>query len=293
MDSHAHDHAGTLSSFGDRISDVLDWTGEVVDEATDEPVLNLYGAATSHVGEVRRRNEDAFLVAPALHLVALADGMGGHRGGHVASALALETLRDRLVVPILDGRTYEPHHARDRIQRLERALQEANQRIIQRGRDDPSVAGLGTTIVTVWIGEDGAVSAHVGDSRVYRYRDALVRITHDHSVAAEIRRQSGGGAEIEPTGRLASVLTRALGGHDAGVDVEFHTFDLRPDDRLLLCSDGLTDVVAEDDIAALLALDEPPPDIARALVDAALAAGGPDNVTVVVVKAEALSRGRG
>ncbi len=226
-------------------------------------------AAATDIGHVREQNEDRYLVAEPV--VAVADGMGGHLGGEVAAQLAVETL-ERLTA--LGGGS------------LAERVREANRVVWERSSSDPAVAGMGTTLTAAELGEGRARIAHVGDSRAYRFRAGeLERLTEDHTVVHELvheGRLTEEQAEVHP---YRNVLTRVLGAEPT-VRVDELEADLRPGDRLLLCSDGLTTMVPERRIARILAEEPDPRAAARRLVDEANAAGGVDNVTVVLVDVE-------
>jgi PPM family protein phosphatase len=230
-------------------------------------------AGRTDAGRVRRRNEDAFVLDPPLF--AVADGMGGAQAGEVASRLAAAAFRE--------------YHDADRLEpaeRVEAIIKEANRRIYERARTDAEVSGMGTT-VTAAILTNGRVSiGHVGDSRAYRVREGeLERLTEDHSLVADLMRSGRLTPEEADAHPQRSVITRAL-GTDADVDVDTVTVDVEPGDLFLLCSDGLTTMVPEDDILRIVqdagTLDE----IARTLVRAANSGGGEDNITVVLFRVE-------
>ena len=225
------------------------------------------GFATD-IGRVRERNEDSILVDPPLYVVA--DGMGGHRGGQVASRVALETLEALAA----EGRGTLPDHVRG-----------ANRAVWDRSVEDERLAGMGTTLTAARVDGASALIAHVGDSRAYLLRDGELRqLTADHTLVARMV-QSGeiteAEAEVHPH---KNVLTRAL-GTDEQVEVDEDTIELLDGDRLLLCSDGLTGMVTEDQIQAILENSEQPQQAADRLVKAANRAGGIDNISVVVLAA--------
>jgi len=224
------------------------------------------GAATD-VGRVRDHNEDGFLVAEDLGLIAVADGMGGHRGGEVASATALDALR----IAFLAGAT------------IQDAVSAANAAVHDQSVADPNLRGMGTTITAGALGEGVLVLGHVGDSRAYLLREEqLRRVTTDHSLVEELVRAGElTEAEAEQDPRR-SMITRAL-GLESDVDVDVEQIELADGDRVLLCSDGLTNMVGEADLLTQLIETTDPQDVARDLVDAANAAGGVDNITVVVI----------
>jgi len=225
------------------------------------------GAATD-VGRVRDGNEDAYLVNDEMGLIAVADGMGGHRAGEVASATALEALR----AAITSGRP------------LRESIEDANEAVFTKSLTDTSLRGMGTTLTAGTLVAGGTVLVgHVGDSRAYLLHDGeLHQVTDDHSLVEELVREGKLTADEAAVHPQRSIITRAL-GVDASVEVDVYPVQLTPGDRLLLCSDGLTGMVQPDDIAATLRRENDPARAATQLVDAANAAGGEDNITVVVV----------
>jgi serine/threonine protein phosphatase PrpC len=222
--------------------------------------------ALSHAGRKRRRNEDAWVCRPPIF--AIADGMGGARGGEIASRVAANALEEDV-----DG-TGEA--------RVVALIQRANKRVFERAAEDSDASGMGTTI-TVALVDDGVVwFGHVGDSRAYLIRDQkLEQLTEDHSLVAELVRSgrlSPEEAEIHPQ---RSVITRAL-GTDPDVDVDSFSIEGKPGDLFLICSDGLTSMVADGEI--LDAVERHLDDLdaaAKELVSLANRSGGEDNITVV------------
>lgn len=227
----------------------------------------VIGAATD-VGRVRDGNEDAYLVDDAMGLVAVADGMGGHRAGEVASVTALEALR----AAINAG------------QPLRESIEDANEAVFTKSLTDTSLRGMGTTLTAGTLVTGGTLLVgHVGDSRAYLLHDGELRqVTVDHSLVEELIREGRLTADEAAVHPQRSIITRAL-GVDASVEVDVYPVELTPGDRLLLCSDGLTGMVQFDAIAAILRREEDPARAATQLVDTANAAGGEDNITVVVV----------
>jgi protein phosphatase len=223
---------------------------------------------TTDIGRVRERNEDSILIAPPLYVVA--DGMGGHRGGQVASRVALETLES--LASQGSGTLPENVHG-------------ANKAVWDRSVEDERLAGMGTTLTGAQIDGASALIAHVGDSRAYLLRDGELRqLTADHTLVARMVKSgeiTEAEAEVHPH---KNVLTRAL-GTDEQVEVDEDTITLIDGDRLLLCSDGLTGMVTEDQIQAILENSEKPQQAADRLVKAANRAGGIDNISVVVLAA--------
>ena len=233
-------------------------------------------AGASHGGYVRTRNEDAWAADAGRGLFLVADGLGGHRGGAVASALA----RDTVVAAVRD---LTP--TADSAAALSAALRAANAVVRARGAADPTVADMGTTLTVVLAPPAGACAAfgHVGDSRLYRLRAGrLEQISHDQTAAMRMVRQGLLDESRAPTSPYWHLLEQAV-GITAAIAPEIGTVRVGPGDRLLLCSDGLTDMLSDAAIAATLAADAgDPAAAARSLIRAALAAGGHDNVSVVV-----------
>ncbi len=227
-------------------------------------------AARTDTGRRRVHNEDVFVCDPPLY--AVADGMGGAQAGELASQLAAAALSER--APDARGE--------DAVAEL---VREANRRIFTRSLEDPAASGMGTTVTAALLDETSGTAAigHVGDSRAYRVRDgALEQLTVDHSVVAELVRAGRLTEEEALEHPYRSAITRALGTEE-DVDVDTLTVALQAGDVYLLCSDGLTSMVRDDEIAALVSDHGDDPDaLAGALVDAANAAGGDDNVTVVL-----------
>ncbi|MFN3200968.1 MAG: PP2C family protein-serine/threonine phosphatase [Bradymonadia bacterium] len=233
------------------------------------------GAALTDTGCVRARNEDSYLLRPDVGLFAVADGMGGHAAGHVASALCVEALSMAVSGPIdEDPRLLLP-----------RAIEAANTRIRARAEAQIHLSGMGTTVAALWLHEGWAVIAHVGDSRVYRIRGGrLDPLTLDHSlVGAAIRHGQLTREEAEMLGPC-NVLTQALGTRDT-VSVEVAEVPVQPGDRFLICSDGISDLISDDDIARTLDAYDTPAGAVRSLALQAMDAGGKDNLTAVVVDA--------
>lgn len=229
----------------------------------------VIGEATD-VGKVRDHNEDGYLVDEGLGLVAVADGMGGHRGGEVASATAIEALHA----------SFADHGG------LRDAVLAANDAVLERANADDALRGMGTTLTAGVLGDDDTlIVGHVGDSRGYLLRDGeLSRITTDHSLVEELMAAGELTEEEAERDPRRSMITRAL-GLEADLVVDLYPVSLAPGDRVMLCSDGLTTMVSEATIADVLAGEDDPATAAQRLVDAANAAGGVDNTTVLVLDA--------
>jgi protein phosphatase len=225
-------------------------------------------ARASDTGRKRRHNEDSYVVAPPLF--AVADGMGGAQAGEVASKLAAAALEDT------DPGTISGP------EKLTQLIQEANRRVYERASADPSTSGMGTTMTVALVEGDAVTIGHVGDSRAYLVRNhELEQLTEDHSLVNELLKSgklSRAEAEVHPQ---RSVITRAV-GTDPDVDVDAFVITADIGDVFLLCSDGLTDMVADDEILQIV--EKSPEDLDRvtkSLVAAANRGGGEDNITVV------------
>ena len=237
------------------------------------PFLELRPFGVTHAGKVRQNNEDALLVGEGEDetLFVVADGIGGFEAGEVASSLAVDVLKDL--------QPDEPFKA---------AIGEANRRILAAGRGDEKLSGMGTTVVAIRFGgtqrEPVAEVAHVGDSRAYLMRGGDMNpITEDHSLVAELVRSGDLTRDQAAEHPQKNLITRALGA-DEEVDVDTAMLPIEAGDRILLCSDGLSDMVSETGISEILAESPDDPErAARVLLSAALDAGGNDNITVVVV----------
>jgi protein phosphatase len=222
------------------------------------------------VGHVRGLNEDSWLARPDLGIWAVADGMGGHDGGDYASALIVREL----------GRVRRPASARDLLHDVDQTLAQCNRALVERARGGEL---SGSTIVALLVFGENFAAIWAGDSRLYRLRrDRLDQLTRDHSYVQELVDSGQLTPQQARAHPLASRITRAI-----GADLELHldVVDgrLEPEDSFLLCSDGLTGMVGDDVIAAIMAEAEPEAAVDR-LIEAALAAGGNDNVTAVVVR---------
>lgn len=241
-------------------------------------------AGLSDVGRLRQNNEDSLLWDSGLGLAILADGMGGYNAGEVASRMAVELLRDGL--RRWQTQTPQPHGLRQIKRALETCTDDANRAIFDAAHANPSYAGMGTTLVCLSLTDaERVVVAHAGDSRAYRLRDGtLTQLTRDHSLLQE---QVDAGLltpeQVHVFG-YRNFITRALGVEDTVV-LDMHDFDVSPGDLYLLCSDGLTDMVDDADIQAVLAADTDLATKARTLVDWANGHGGRDNVTVLLAEA--------
>ena len=234
------------------------------------PVSVGRSAGLSDTGRKRRQNEDAYVCEPPLF--AIADGMGGAQAGEVASRLAAAAFEEGAAA--IRGE-----------EGVATVVRAANTKIFERAVHDPAVAGMGTTATVAVVDEAAATVtiAHVGDSRAYLYRNGVLeQLTTDHSLVGELVRSGRLTEDEAAVHPHRSVITRAL-GTDADVEVDTLTLEAAPGDLVLLCSDGLSAMVRDEEIVRLLgSADGAPRESAEALVSAANAAGGEDNVTVVL-----------
>src|SRR5215204_4959356 len=237
------------------------------------PFLELQPFGVTDAGKVRQNNEDALLVGEGedAPLFVVADGIGGFEAGEVASSIAVEVLKEL--------QPDEPFRA---------AIGEANRRILAAGRGDEKLSGMGTTVVAIRFGgthrEPVAEVAHVGDSRAYLMRGGTMKpITEDHSLVAELVRSGDLTRDQAAEHPQKNLITRALGA-DEEVDVDTTVLPIEAGDRVMLCSDGLSDMVSETRISEIQGeFPDDPEGAARHLLAAALDAGGNDNITIVVV----------
>ena len=254
--------------------------------------------AMTDVGCVREHNEDDHLVLDDQGVFVVADGMGGHACGEVASRISIESVSAFYKDEAITGRLRElyKNHWRDEPMlglssfnefRLKSAIEYGNLQIYREASTDPALEDMGTTIVGLAFVGARCYVAHVGDSRAYRYRRGrLVQLTEDHSLANEYLRMRVLRREDLPTFPYKNVIVRALGLQDE-VIVDTQARTCRPEDRYLLCSDGLTDLVSDEEIFEILASLPGAQNAAQELVRRALQYGGVDNVTVLVVDAHA------
>jgi protein phosphatase len=239
------------------------------------------------VGRVRHNNEDHILLRPELGLYVVCDGMGGNNAGEVASALASVSVRNFFEATTadtfvdLDGDDLTPH-----VVRLTKALEKANSDVNEIATTHPAHRGMGCTIVALSIPPPGdwAHIAHIGDSRCYRIRQGKIeQLTRDHSLISDLLALKPDLTPAELSHLPRNIVTRAV-GVDPTVQVDIRTEEVEPGDVFLLCSDGLTGMLEDDEIVDILAHQGDPTEAAGALIAMANEAGGHDNVSAIVVR---------
>jgi serine/threonine protein phosphatase PrpC len=259
----------------------------------------------THPGQVRPTNEDHFAIVELArtlyvhrtsipqaasqysshrgHVFVVADGMGGHRGGEVASALTVVTIEGFLLNSLRRFFHLETPEEQHVMTEFRAALLHADARVFEEAARQPGLAGMGATLTMAFVVDWTLFVAHAGDCRAYLYSQGELRqLTSDHTVAAELVRRGDMSPDAAAGHRFRHVVTNALGGTQPGARVELHKLDLEPDDVLLLCSDGLTEMVKDDRIAAVLGDGDDSERMCERLVAEANENGGKDNVTAVV-----------
>lgn len=232
--------------------------------------MNVKIGAKTDVGRVREVNEDSYLVHEPLFVVA--DGMGGHTAGDVASSTAIDTIKGR-------SSTANPED----METLAELVRGANAQIWEKANSDPTLRGMGTTCTLLLLDGAKAHFAHVGDSRSYLLRgDTLTQLTEDHTLVGRMVKEGRLTEEEAENHPQRSVITRAL-GVDSEVEVDLFSVDVAAGDRLLICSDGLSSMIDSDAIKNALTEESEPQSAAERLIEFANEAGGEDNVTVVVL----------
>lgn len=245
-------------------------------------------AGDTHVGMKREQNEDSLLILPEEDLFIVADGMGGHASGEIASKLAVDTVKgfyndtaadEEITWPFKTGKE-DDYHAN----RLITSLKLANQRIFEASSAQSQLRGMGTTAVGAYLSEGKLYVAHVGDSRCYRFRRGVLEgITEDHSLLNDFRKSLSLTPEEERNFPHKNIIVRALGMKDT-VEVDLQVLDPEKDDIYLLCSDGLTGEVEDDEMQRVLQDEKSLIKTCHRLVQMANEAGGRDNITLIVLK---------
>lgn len=269
--------------------------------------LSVKAFGITDKGKVRTTNEDQFLIAeltkamrvwqtslpePKLqigeehaHLFLVADGMGGHRAGERASALAVVAIEHFTLNTFKWFFGSNRSEAQKALAQFQSALTQADASILEEATDHPELSGMGTTVTMAFhLGAQLCV-VHVGDSRAYVYRDGeLEQLTQDHTLMADMVRSGALRPDEVATHRLRHVITNVVGGQELGVTVEARALEVQAGDRLLLCSDGLTEMVTNEAIAATLDAEPGPEGAAKKLLAQATEAGASDNITVLIVR---------
>jgi serine/threonine protein phosphatase PrpC len=253
--------------------------------------LKIRYAAASDCGRVRKKNEDAFLADPGLGFFAVADGMGGHAAGEIASHLALDTLRKSIAESKQNRETeFSPNQTAllsPPSTLLVNGIRLANQAVFQFSQEKEEYRGMGTTVVALFFSDSSSVVSHVGDSRLYRIRGGRIdQVTEDHSLVWKQYREGYLSKEALSSSPLKNIVTRALGMNPM-VDVDVQEIDLQKGDLLVLCSDGLSDLVQDEEL--MRAIRSVPGDLDQACRDLTQLAnqrGGKDNITTLIIQIE-------
>jgi PPM family protein phosphatase len=269
--------------------------------------LTVKAFGVTDKGRVRPSNEDQFLSAELTktmriwqtslpepkaqfgvergHLFLVADGMGGHRAGEQASALAVLAIEQFTLNTFKWFFDSDGPEAQRVLTQFQAALREADVRILEEAAEHPELHGMGTTVTMAFQLDTQVCIVHVGDSRAYMYSgDELYQLTQDDTVTAEMVRRGALQPEQAAQHQFRHVITNVVGGTEAGIQVEAHALDVHAGDRLLLCSDGLTEMVTDAAIASILRAEPDPEAACTALVAQANEAGGRDNITVLIAR---------
>ena len=268
-------------------------------------VVKAFGI--SDTGKVRSANEDQFLIAelskamrvwqtslpePMLqhgeeraHVFLVADGMGGHKAGERASELVVLAIEEFMLNTFRWFFEADSTGAQRVLGQFQSALQQADVQIVEESKSDPELKGMGTTLTMAFhLGRQVCI-VHVGDSRAYLHRgDELHQLTEDHTLVAQMRRSGALGPDQVLADRFRHVITNVIGGNELGVKVEARAFEVQPGDRLLLCSDGLTEALTNEVIAGILNAEPTPEAAATLLLNTATQGPAADNITAVVVR---------
>ena len=240
-------------------------------ETAEKVKSGMHVHALTDVGRVRKSNQDALVVEEAMLLYGVADGMGGHNGGETASAGA----RDGLIEAL---RGKEPS-----LDALRDGITKVNADLFKQQAEDEKLSGMGTTLSVIWMSEHFVYLGHVGDSRIYRFREGkLEQMTDDHSLVGELLRAGYLTPEQAENHPNKNVILRAVGTEE-GIDIDLAVEERKPGDLWLICSDGLHGMVSDKRMEAILGVNAPESAV-KLLMDAALAAGGRDNISVVLVQ---------
>ena len=258
-------------------------------------MVRAYGLTDK--GRVRPTNEDCFAIREELGLLVVADGMGGHNSGEVASDISCKTIVEYARKMLGGEKTLVPEGGTPgltpRGRQLEFFVKTANAMIYEKGRAFPKDAGMGTTVVAAIVDSKSMTVAHVGDSRLYLWRRGeLTQLTEDHSLVGEQVKRGQITADEAARSPQQNILTRALGA-DKDVQVDVADHPLLPGDLVLLATDGLSKMVIDADVAAVIAAEQDPQKIVDVLIAKSRAAGGVDNISIVAAKVPAAGGGGG
>lgn len=235
----------------------------------------MKAALRTDIGKVRRQNEDAAWYDVNCGVFAVADGMGGHLAGEVASGMAIQAVQQMV-----------REHDMASVSVMRSAVMDAHEAIVRHAKENPACSGMGTTLSMMWRGGHYMYIAHVGDSRIYRYRNKMLeRITQDHSLVEELVRAHIITPEEARTHPRRNIITRALGTQGDN-QPDLLAADIKPGDLWLLCTDGLHGMISEEEIARVLSSGASLDMMASSLIQKALDAGGRDNVTLVLCREE-------
>jgi protein phosphatase len=243
--------------------------------------MKLIAGGQTDIGRLRSNNQDCLFVDTQLGLFIVADGMGGHAAGEVASALAVAEIRARLA-PQLRSMAAPAALA----PALSQAIHQTNLAVLQAAKDHPAWRGMGTTLTVLLLRDGQALLGHVGDSRLYRWRAGLLeQISDDHSLVGDQLRRGVITRQEAETSNLRNILLQAI-GISSELEICEKQLPLQPGDRFLLCSDGLTGMLNDERIAKLLGRELTPEQDCALLMEQALAAGGEDNISALLVRVE-------
>ncbi len=242
--------------------------------------MKLHMAALTHKGRVRDHNEDSLYFDIRDRVMIVCDGMGGHAGGHIASELAVQVVSNGL----RQLRSSDWAEEDKVIEAMKSAVFGANDHILSRSRVDTELSDMGTTIVGLAFMRDRVITVNVGDSRIYRISaEGIEQVSEDHSLVAERVRAGLLDPDSDEAALLGNIVTRALGMEQVTIDITVE--DLMPGDTYLLCSDGLSDLVSDDDMFTIVNGTESLEQACLMLVDLANQRGGIDNITVALTRA--------
>jgi len=303
---------GASMSDADPISSKQPASEALTTDGSGQGTFNIRSFGLTDVGKVRDHNEDQFLIGSMVkslqvhstslpqanlqqssdrgHLFIVADGMGGHAAGERASALAISSVEGFVLQTLQWFKQLTSQGEHEILRDFRRALTQANNHVLADAAEHPELAGMGTTLTLAYAFGAELFVAHVGDSRCYLHHNgSLHRLTKDHTYVEELVRAGALTPEQAANHRWRHAVTNAVGGRTSDVNVELHKLFLAANDRLLLCSDGLTNMVTDAEIARVLETATDPEFACRALIDLANNAGGKDNITAICAFCEATS----